>query len=67
MNIPDNYSQWEAHERKQERELEKLPRCEDPKCKKRIQDEHCFVIDGEILCEDCMIRRYRVNTEDLIN
>lgn len=67
MNIPDNYSQWQAHDNQQEAELERLPMCDNPKCGKRIQDEHCFKIDGEILCEDCMIDRYRVNTEDLIN
>ena len=67
MNIPDNYDQWLAHERQQERQLERLPVCENPKCKKRIQDEHFFKVEGEILCEECMISRYRKNTEDYIN
>lgn len=66
MSIPDNYSQWEAHERQQERLRERLPACEEAKCGKQINEDHLFVIDGEILCEACMIRRYRRNTEDFI-
>lgn len=62
----DNYDLWLSHERQQERQLERLPVCENPKCKKRIQDEHLFEVDGEILCEECMITRYRKNTEDYI-
>lgn len=66
MGIPDNYSQWEAHERQQESLRERLPICEEVNCGKQINEDHLFVIDGEILCEDCMIRRYRRNTEDFI-
>lgn len=67
MSIPDNYSQWEYHDWEQEQQRMQLPVCEDPRCKKHIQDEYLFYIDGEILCEDCMIRRYRRNTENFIN
>jgi formylmethanofuran dehydrogenase subunit E len=62
--MPDNYSQWEWHDREQERSLNLLPVCD--KCKERIDDDHYFYIHGEILCEDCMIERYRRNTEDYI-
>lgn len=67
MTIPDNYSQWEYHDWEQEQQRMQRPVCEDPRCKKHIQDDHYFLIEGEILCEDCMIRRYRKNTEDFIN
>ena len=67
MNIPDNYDQWKAHDREQERLLDSLPVCEDARCGKRIQDDHYFKIEGEILCEDCVIRRYRHHTEDYMN
>lgn len=63
----DPVKDFERHDRQQERQLEQLPVCEEAKCGKHIQDEHLFCIDGEILCEDCMIRRYRKNTEDFIN
>lgn len=61
MNIPDNYSQWDAHERQQEAMLDKLPACE--KCGRAIYDDYYFEIDNEILCEACMIRRCRKNIE----
>ena len=65
MNVPDNFSQWEAHERRQEALLDKLPECE--RCGKLIQDDYYFEIENEILCEDCMNRRYRKSTEDFVN
>ena len=64
MMTPDNYSQWEAHDRVLERRLNYLPVCD--KCKERIDDDYYFYINGEILCEDCMIERHRRNTEDYL-
>lgn len=64
MMTPDNYSQWEARDRELERRLNYLPVCY--KCKERIDDDHYFYINGEILCEDCMIERHRRNTEDYL-
>lgn len=52
------------HDREQERLLERLPVCEGHKCGERIQDDMYFDIDGEILCEKCMIRKYGRRTED---
>ena len=60
----DNYKAWEYAERERERRLEMLPTCE--KCHERIQDEDYYDVDGEILCEACMKRKYRRKTEDLI-
>jgi hypothetical protein len=45
--------------------LERLPNCE--KCGCTIDDDHYFEVEGEILCEACMIERYRRNTEDFVN
>ena len=47
-----------------ERRLARLPICEGEKCGKRIQDEDYYDVDGEILCEKCMKRKYRRFTED---
>lgn len=60
----DPLMDFDRYDREQERQRERLPKCED--CGKRIDDDHYFEIDGEILCEDCVIRRYRKNTEDYI-
>lgn len=57
MNIPDNYSQWEAHERRKEKLLDRLPKCDH--CRKPIQDEYKFDIHGETYCERCAIILFR--------
>ena len=62
----DNYKAWEHAERERERRLLMLPVCEGHKCGKRIQDEDYYDVDGEILCEECMKRKYRRKTEDLL-
>ena len=64
MSIPDNYDMWVQHEAEKERLLELLPVCENRRCKKRIQDDYYFVIEGELLCEECAHERYRYRTED---
>lgn len=63
----DNYKAWEYAERERERRLARLPVCEGFRCGKRIQDEDYYDVDGEILCEECMKRKYRRKTEDLVN
>jgi DNA-directed RNA polymerase subunit RPC12/RpoP len=63
MNIPDNYDQWLANERRQERQLAQLPKCD--RCHEEIQ-EYFFDIYGEIYCEECGIKLFRKNTEDYI-
>lgn len=64
MNVPDNYDQWEAHEREQERRLAKLPECAD--CGNPVQDDHYYLINDEVICPDCLESGYRKNTEDFI-
>lgn len=61
MNIPDNYSQWEAHEAAQEKALADCYHCDH--CGQAIQDEYYYEINGEFLCEDCMKREYRKAVE----
>lgn len=58
MNIPDNYDLWEAHERRQQRILDRLPKCD--RCREPIQDEHYFDIYGETYCEKCMETLFRM-------
>lgn len=62
--MPDNYSQWEWHDRQQEKARELLPVCHG--CGEPIDDDKYFDIHGEILCEDCLIEKYRKWTEDYI-
>ena len=57
MCAPDNYSQWEAHEREEERWLARRPVCEY--CEEHIQDDHYFDINGEVVCPDCLESYFR--------
>ena len=50
--LPDNLDLYDAHERRQAEELKKRPKCCE--CDEPIQDEHCYVIHGELYCEKCM-------------
>ena len=52
MNVPDNYDAFCWHEAKQERWLEKLPKCSE--CSEPIQDEECYELNGELYCNKCM-------------
>ena len=45
------------YDREQAQAMSQLRRCDD--CGKAIQDDYYFDVDGEILCERCMNRRYR--------
>ena len=50
--IPENYTLFELHEEKMQRELEKLPECSD--CGEKIQDSEAYYINDEWICENCM-------------
>jgi formylmethanofuran dehydrogenase subunit E len=52
MAVPDNYSQWEAHQREYDSWLAKRPVCAD--CGEHIQDEEAYYISGAWICVDCM-------------
>ena len=52
MPIPDNYDQWEAHDREQAIKLAQLPTCE--RCGNPIQQEWAVCIDGCWYCDDCI-------------
>ena len=65
MNCPDYNDLLDIHEAEQERAeamwLKRLPRCSG--CIKKIKDEHCYEIDGELYCEEC-IESFKVRTEN---
>ena len=60
----DNYDAWLEHDYEQESWLEKLPKCDE--CGQPIQDEHCFNINGNYICEECLNERYRVCVDDIM-
>jgi hypothetical protein len=64
----DPVADFDRYDMEMERRRARLPQCEDKKCRHRtIDDDFYYDIEGEILCEECMKRRYRRYTEDLVN
>jgi len=59
----DPVADFLRYDAEQEKELERLPHCAE--CDQRIEDEFCYQINGEILCETCM-EQYRVYTSDVM-
>lgn len=55
---------FHTHERQLEEALNRLPKCYE--CGEPIQDDHCFEINGEIICEECLNDNHRKWTEDLM-
>ena len=64
MRRPDNYSQWEANERRLERELARRPVCSF--CEEHIQEDQFYCVNGEYICKHCMETQFLVYTEDYI-
>lgn len=58
-----DFDRWDMEQARLEA---RLPVCENPKCKKRINDDFYWEIDGEILCEQCVNERYRKYTDNYI-
>jgi len=62
MYIPDNYDRWAEHDAERQRELDRLPECCE--CGNPIQDEHCYEINDELICPDCMEQNHKKRTDD---
>lgn len=62
--VPDNYDLWERHEEEREAEAVLLPECSV--CGEKIQDEFCYEINDELICELCMNGEFRKLTTDFI-
>lgn len=61
----DPLDDFNARDREQARYEARLPVCEE--CNHRIHDEEYFEIHGEILCLECVRKRYSKSTEDYAN
>ena len=61
--VPDSLDMYNRHEAKQEAWLKSRPVCSE--CGEPIQDEFCFEINGECICERCLMDNHRKYTEDL--
>ena len=62
--MTDNYSLWEAHEARLERELAKFPVC--AYCGEPITTDDLLDINGELYHIDCAESEFKKNTNDYI-
>ena len=60
----DNYDAWLEHDHEEQEWLDSLPICDE--CGRAIQDDHCYNINGNYICEECLIENYRVCVDDII-
>lgn len=67
MNWTDDpVKDYDRYCNEQEEELEKLPQCVECGKDEHIQDDHYFLIDGEIYCYEHMVDNFRKNVEEYI-
>lgn len=57
---------FDQYDREMERKRARLPVCDNRKCRRQINDDYFYEIDGDYLCEKCMIARYQRSVEDYI-
>lgn len=64
MWTDDPIADFERWDKEREDALTLLPICTI--CEERIQDDFCYEINGELVCEHCMELHYRKSTTDFI-
>jgi formylmethanofuran dehydrogenase subunit E len=64
MYIPDNYDAFCQYDAEQQAALKRLPVCSE--CGERIQDEYCYEVNDEFICEQCMEDNHQKRVENLI-
>ena len=55
---------YDRYDADREKQLEKLPRCSE--CDEPIQDDSCYEINDELICEDCMDGNHRKWVDDYV-
>ena len=54
----------DRYQEEQDKQLQKMPKCSH--CKKHIQDDHLFDIDGELYCEEHAYELFRKSVDDYV-
>ncbi|MBO5789563.1 MAG: hypothetical protein J6V82_04400 [Clostridia bacterium] len=66
--IPDNLDRFHAHEDKREAEerawLAKRPKC--AYCGKPITDDECYDLMGDLVCEECLNDKFKVQVDNYV-
>ena len=62
MRITDDpVADFLCHDREQQRELERRPKCDI--CGEPLY-EFCYVIDGELICQECLDDNFKIEIYD---
>lgn len=61
----DVYDLWEAQDIEKERRLARRPICSN--CDQRIQDEEAYLINGEVICQKCLDRDFKIWVEEYVD
>lgn len=60
----DPLADFDRYSAEQEEWLENLPKCSE--CGNPIQDDTCYQVNDELICESCMDTFHKVHTDDFI-
>lgn len=60
----DNYDMFCQHEAEMEIRISKMPKCAE--CGEAIQDDICYEINDEYICEGCLHENHRKWVEDVV-
>lgn len=63
--VGDNYDLWKRQDARQQLELAQRPEC--TYCAESIQDDYCYEINDELICQECLESHFRKSTEDCIS
>ena len=61
----DPAADFARHDAEQEAWLAKLPVCYE--CGHPVQDEHCYLINDEVVCQDCLENYHKKRVEDFLD
>lgn len=64
MKTDDPIADYDRYCAEEEQARELLPECSE--CGRKIEDDCCYQINDEIICEECLERNYRKYTVDLM-
>lgn len=62
MFTDDPLADYDRYSTRQEKQFAKLPVCCE--CGEPIQDDYCYEINDELLCEDCLNTYHRKAVDD---
>ena len=60
----DPIADFNRYDAEQQKMLDRLPRCSE--CDEPIQDEFCYEVNDELICDGCMYKNHRKAVEDYV-